>query len=200
MVNKEAGDNDKKVSWKFLAPLLISIAALSISILTWYTANTGLIATTRPYLSVESVTEEDNDDENVYILVGVINLGQLPATNVDVTSIRMDKEEWQRTEYIQTPARTYTSGCVTITVSGWVIVTPDPEERRDFPSSLVFYPQKLRRFVIPVSKDKWETSVHTGSVIELKLEYSWGKNDYWYVATYILDTNGEWNISLERGN
>jgi len=189
-----------KVFWTSCAPLIISVVAVIISAQALNTANIGLIATTRPYLSIESITEEDNGDGNVYILVGVINLGQLPATNVDVTSIRMDKEEWKGTEYIQTPARTYASDNVTITISGWIIVTPEPEERRDFPSSIVFYPQKLSRFVIPVSRDKWEKSVNTGSVIELKLEYSWGKNDYWYVATYILDTNEEWNISLERGN
>lgn len=189
-----------KVFWASFAPLIISVVAVIISAQALNTTNIGLIATTRPYLSIESITEEDTGDENVYVLLGVINSGQLPATNVDVTSIRMDKEEWKRTEYIQTPARTYTSGNVTITVSGWIVVTPEPEERRDFPSSIVFYPHKLSRFVIPVSKDKWETSVSTGSVIELRLEYSWGRNDYWYVATYILDTNEEWNISLERGN
>jgi hypothetical protein len=187
--------------------ILLSVSAIVISVFTYlntrdqlHTAQLALEATTRPYLSIESVTEEDNGDENVYILVGVINLGQLPATNVDVTSIRIDKEEWKGTQYIQTPTWIYASDNVTITINGWIIVTPEPPERRDFPSSIVFYPQKLSRFVIPVSRDQWETSVHTGSVIELKLEYSWGKNDYWYVATYLLDTNGEWNISLERGN
>jgi len=181
--------------------VLVAIGLLIYTAINIGIARSALEATTRPYLSVESVIEKDIGDENVSVLIGVTNLGQLTATGVEVTGILIDKEQWIGTEYIETPTKTYTTvDNVTITVSGIVMTSESPPERRDFPSSIIFYPRKLNTFVMTVSRDKWEKSVNIGSVIELELKYSWGKNDYWYIATSMLDNDEEWKINLERGN
>jgi len=187
-----------KVSWKSSVPLIVSIVAVIISAQALNTANTGLIATTRPYLSIESITEKTMGDEYISALIGVKNFGELPATSVGITEILLDGEQW--VELVETPEVTYTTeDGVTITVSG-ILVQGLPPERRDFPESIIFYPEKLNTFVITVLKDKWELSINTGSVMEIRLNYSWGKHDYWYIATAMLEANGDWSINLERGN
>lgn len=227
MVNKKTGDNDKeekpqnnpignqdkdnlkcKRVWKFITskgicasfvPLIVSVIAVTISALALNTANTGLIATTRPYLSVESI-KEIIGDEYISVLIGVTNYGKLPATGVGVTKILLDGVQWMDADIIETPEEAYTTeDGVTITTSG-IVVWGLPPERRDFPNSIIFYPKKRNTFVVTVSKDKWESSITTGSVMEIKLNYSWGKHDYWYIATSMLEPNGKWNISLERGD
>jgi hypothetical protein len=207
VTNKVIGSLKKKEIWvavAYIVPiamLLVSWSNLNTAKSQYEIAKSSLEATTRPYLSVENVTEKDVNDEVVSISIGVTNLGQLPATGVEITSIIMDKEQWIGTEYIETPTQTFTTeDNITITYGGIVVTLESPPEKRDFPSSIIFYPNKRNTFVMTVSRDKWERSVKVGSVIELKLDYSCANKDYWYIATSMLETNAEWKIVLERGN
>jgi len=198
-----AGNQDKDKSkriWIFSSfALAVSIAALIISGVGLNTAITGLVATTRPYLSVESLTENTTGDGYVSVMIGVTNYGKLPATGVGVEEILLDGVPWKGTDLIKTPEVTYTIDNVTITVSG-ISVWGLPPEQPDLPNNIIFYPKKHNTFVVTVSEDKWSRSIAPGSVMEIKLDYSWGKYDYWYTAACMLEANGEWSINLERGN
>ena len=201
MVKKETEDSSKKTGWKshapLLIPILISIAALVVSVQTWHTANVGLIATTRPYLSVESITENTIHDDYISILTEVKNYGTLPAS-LRGGKLLLDGEQW--VDVIETPevVHTFEDG-VTVTVSG-IVMWPGSPPEQDFPDNIVFYPEKSNKLVIRVLKDKWERSISAGSVIEICLNYKWGKHDYWYTGTSVLGESGEWNMVLERGN
>lgn len=198
-VGNQDKDNSKRI-WISIAAFGVSILALIISGLGWNTANTGLIATTRPYLSVESLTENSTGDEYVSVMIGVTNYGELPATGVEVDRILLDGVPWWGTDIIGTPEVTYTTeDNVTITTIG-IVVGGLPPEQRDLPNNIIFHPKKHNTFVVTVSKDKWSRSIAPGSVMEIKLDYSWGKYDYWYTAACMLEASGEWSINLERGN
>ena len=200
---KFAGRSRLREVWKSinanaaLITALISIVAVIISIRALVTANTGLVATTRPYLSAESITQETIDDSHIRILIRVRNYGRLPAS-VREGKLLLDGEQW--VDIIETPEVTHTSeDGVTITASGMVMWPGSPPEEA-LPQDIVFYPDKESILVVRVLKDKWDRSIKAGSVIEVRLEYAWGRHDYWYMATSMVAANGEWNISLERGN
>jgi len=198
-VGNQDKDNSKRI-WIFSSLAFgVSILALIVSWVGLNTAITGLVATTRPYLSVESLTENTTGDECVSVMIGVTNYGELPATGVGVEKILLDGVPWLGTDLIKTPGVACTIANVTVTTSG-IVVGGLPPERRDLPNSVIFYPKKHNTFVLTVSEDKWSKSIAPGSVMEIKLDYSWGKYDYWYTAACMLGANGEWSINLERGN
>ena len=201
MVKEETEDSSGKTGWRFhallLIPILISIAALAVSFKTWHTANVGLIATTRPYLSVESITETTVHNDYVSILTEVKNYGKLPASLRGV-KLLLDGEQW--VDVVETPEVVHRLGeGVTVTGSG-IVMWPGSPPEQDFPGNIVFYPEKANKLVIRVLKDKWDRSISVGSVIEICLNYTWGKHDYWYIGTSVLEESGEWNLVLERGN
>lgn len=198
-VGNQDKDNSKRI-WIFSSlAFVVSIAALIISGVGLNTATTGLIATTRPYLSVDSLTENTTGDGCVSVMIGVTNYGELPATAVEVDKILLDGVPWMGTDLIKTPGVAQRIANVTVTTSG-IVVSGSPPEQRDLPNSVIFYPKKHNTFVVTVSEDKWSRSIAPGSVMEIKLNYSWGKYAYWYTAACMLGANGEWNINLERGN
>lgn len=162
-------------------------------------ARSDLEAKTRPYLSVENIEVKDRGDEWISIIVGVVNRGELPAVSVGISEIVMGGESITWTSEISQdfPAETYTTeDGVTITIGGMVIAPYGS----NFPQDMIFFPNKYTALEFPSHSPTWRSTIVEGSVMEVGMRYSWGEKDYWYVATAMLQSNGEWIVSLERGN
>lgn len=162
-------------------------------------ARSDLEAKTRPYLSVENIVVKDRGDEWISIIVGVVNRGELPAVSVGLTEIVMGGESITWTSEISQdfPATTYTTeDGITITAGGMVIAP----EGRNFPQDIIFFPNKYTAIEFPLHGPTWRSTIVEGTVMEIGMKYSWGEKDYWYVAIAMLQSNGEWSVSLERGN
>lgn len=162
-------------------------------------AQSDLEAKTRPYLSVENIEVKDRGDEWISIIVGVVNRGELPAVSVGITDIMMGGESITWTSEIseEFPAKTYTTeDGVTITIGGAVIAPYGS----NFPQDIIFFPNKYTALEFPAHGPTWRSTIVEGSVMEVWMRYSWGEKEYWYIATAMLQSNGEWSIDLERGN
>lgn len=176
----------------------IAMSNLEVSISALDTIRADLEAKTRPYLSIENIREEERGDKWVSIMVGVINRGELPATSVQLDKIVIGGEHiaWVSDFDEDYPAVTHTTDeGITITTGGIIL----PPARGDFPSDIIFYPNKLNTIEIVAYGTTWRSTITDGSIIDIGLTYAWGSKQYWYVATAIL-SNGEWNINLERGD
>jgi hypothetical protein len=163
------------------------------------TARADLEARTRPYLSIESVLVEDRGEDWLSIMVGINNLGEMPATRVQLRRILMGGEQiaWTNGQpYEDYPGTTNTTeGGVTITAGG-ILIAPG---RSDFPANMIFFPQKLNMVEVPAYGATWRATITEGSVMDIGLTYFWGDRQYEYVATAML-SEGEWKIILERGD
>lgn len=201
-----------KQNWTIITSIatviMLAVAVVSLIVATMalrYTAEqigiakSDLEAKTRPYLSVENIVVKDRGDEWISIIVGVVNRGELPAVSVGITEIVMGGESITWTSEINQdfPAETYTTeDGVTITIGGMVIAPYGS----NFPQDTIFFPNKYTAIECPSYGPTWRGTIVEGSVMEIGMRYSWGEKDYWYVATAMLQSNGEWSIDLERGN
>lgn len=181
-----------------ITALIVAIFSLIYTTVQVGIARADLEAKTRPYLSIENIRVEDKGEDWITIMIGINNLGELPATRVQPENIVMGGKQiaWisEPDEYY--PAQNHTTEDGVIISAGGVVVIP---EYSDLPDDMIFFPQKLNTIKMPVHGTTWRTTITDGSVMDIGLDYSWGDRQYWYVATAML-SEGEWKVILERGD
>jgi hypothetical protein len=181
-----------------IVALIITAVQASLAKSALELSRADLEAKTRPYLSIENIQVEDKGEDWITIMIGINNLGELPATRVQPENIVMGGKQiaWisEPDEYY--PAQNHTTEDGVIISVGGVIVIP---EYSDLPDDMIFFPQKLNTIKMPVHGTTWRTTITDESVMDIELKYSWGDRQYWYVATVIL-SEGEWKVILERGD
>ena len=114
-------------------------------------------ARTQPHLAIEGVSLE-RDTDRVYVVIGIVNTGEVPVTNLGLVQMRMGGTWLSSGPYVYAP------------------------EYHDFPSDLVFLPGRCNRIPIPVERAIWDESFWEGKVIEIELTYVWEGTTYYYVA------------------
>lgn len=167
-----------------------------------YIAKSEFEAKSRPYMSIEDMRVVERGEQWISIIIGVVNRGELPATGVGISEIVMGGAEVVWTNWVDEAYPVDTIGTednVTITTSG-DFVTVIPPRGEDFPSDLIFYPNKYQHIEFPADRSTWEKTIVEGTIIDIHLTYNWGGREYWYVATGVLLPEGAWSIGLERGN
>jgi len=162
-------------------------------------ARSNLEAITRPYLSLEGIQVEDRGEKWISIVVTVINRGDLPAMGVNLSQLVMGGDElaWTSNFDEDYPSKTYTTSDGVIITTGGIIIPP---QRSNFPNDIIFFPDKINTIEVPTHRTTWKSTIVEGISMDIGLTYSWGGKDYWYVATAMLMSNGEWSVKLERGN
>ena len=114
-------------------------------------------ARTQPHLAIESASVEQ-DNGAIYVVLGILNTGEVPVTNLDVVKMRMGGTWLSSGPYVYAP------------------------EYHDFPIDLVFLPGRCNHIPIHVENDIWDASFREGKAIEIELTYVWEGTTYYYVA------------------
>jgi len=146
-------------------------------------------ATFRPSLCVENITTQDANGSSLDILISVKNYGQVPATPAHLQVIigGADIEYHEKTG-------TYT---FIYTSNGTYVV---PLLRGNYPPDLIFFPGKEELITVPsVHKPTYEDTVSATKVMYVALQYSSGRDQYYYIAQAALQ-NGTWKVTEHRGN
>jgi len=146
-------------------------------------------ATYRPYLAVENITTQSENGSSLSILIDVKNYGQVPATKVNLekvviggASIHYDPE---------TGVYTFTY----ISDGAYVV----PLVGQNYPPDLLFFPNREQLITVSVDKPTYDATVLETQVMHVALLYSFGLDQYYYVAKATLQ-NDAWEVIEDRGN
>ena len=160
-------------------------------------ARADLEARTRPYLSIENIGLNDTGEGWISINITINNLGEIPATRVQLGEISVDGTQIAGSSQ---PAEDYpvrihtTEDGVTIAITEGLVVA-----YANLPDDMIFFPQKPNTIKKLVPGSIRKSAITDGSVMDIELKYSWGDRQYWYVATVML-SEGEWKVISERGD
>ena len=167
-------------------------------------------ASFRPSLGVENIATQEGNNSSLDILIDVKNYGQVPATKVDLEKVIIGGADMQYDEKTKTYTFTYTSNGpesppkttttdnstgVSITSSGYVV----PLINENYPPDVIFFPGKDQVIIATVDKPTYQATVSETKVMYIALEYSWGLDQYYYVAKATLQDD-TWKVIQNRGN
>jgi hypothetical protein len=168
-------------------------------------------ARSRPYLAVNDNETQKGIGSSLSILIGVRNYGQTPATKVDLQEVIIGGADVKYDEKTGTYTFTYTSRVtddapkttttdsntgVSITSSGKYLTALI---EKDYPPDFIFFPDSEQVIIATVDDSIYQGTVSQTNVMHVALFYSWGSQQYYYVAKATLQ-DGEWKVDEHKGN
>jgi hypothetical protein len=177
---------------------------------------------TRPYLVVGSITvDEGNSSEYRDIVVGIQNLGQLPATDIDFGSMNENPQgivisgedftyDSKTHKFYSPPSAPYatpasstvgkgtvggaTSLPIGITARPYYI----PITKEDLPTDFALSPGRTTTVRISARTLTYEAAI--SNAMSVAFIYRQGNAEYYYIARASKGANGSWIVDTERGN
>jgi len=167
-------------------------------------------ARTRPYLAVENIEINESTGSFIDILINVKNYGQSPATGVYLdqvviggADVKYDEETGRYTftytgsdtENPQERSTTDNDTDISVTPSGGYVTALI---EKDYAPDLIFFPGREQVLPATVHKPTYQATVLETRVMHILIEYSWGSEQYYYVAKATLQDN-VWKVIQDRG-
>lgn len=129
-------------------------------------------ARARPYLAIHNLEFTRASENTTYLLVRMTNLGDRPATDIGIENIQL---------------------CAISPVECTIIPSIVTENQEN----TIVYPGRLRTTRIAITEEDYQRIIKA-DILEVRLNYHYGNEEYMYGARLILQPDNTWDIEQEQ--
>jgi len=166
---------NKCVAYAQIATSVLLLGTVIFAGLAYINARSDYEARNRPYLAIEEIAFYEDTGKSVILVVGIMNYGQQPATNINLGQLSVQTVS-------DTPWRDI----------AFVMI-------KNTENTLIL-PTRPNRTLVEIDKSDYENVILKSNILKFRFEYMLGSKEYWYEADARLQNNGDWIIESEWCN